>query len=294
MRVTFRSIQGSLDAINMAAEQFARAQQQVATGKRVTKPSDDPTAIGRAIQDQSEIGGIDSYVQSSDTADARLAALDSVLGSMVEKLTDALETAAKARGTTADQVSRDAGSAKMAGIRDAFLADVNTMFRGTYVFSGSRALTQPYTQVAGAWTYQGDNTKVAADIGRNRTVALAYDGQAIVQGSDATDIFTVFDSMVTAVKTGDEPTLAAGMDALNRAFNRTVQAQSLVGTDERSLADGRDQLTDLRLAGLQRLSKDRDANLADAISNMTGAQTAYQTAIAAVGRSNRTSLLDYI
>jgi flagellar hook-associated protein 3 FlgL len=294
MRMTFSAMQGSLDAINQAAEQFTRAQQQVASGKRVQAPSDDPTSMQRAIQDQAELGTLDAYSRASDTAASRLSVIDTVLGTMVDQLTDATATATGARGSTVDQVSRDAAVLKLAGIRDGLVGGLNTQFRGTYLFSGSRAQTPPYARVAGVWTYQGDAAPVSADIGRNRSVTLALDGQTIAKGSDTADLFAEFDALLTAVQAGDSTAIGTGIDALARAFNRTVQAQSQVGADERSVDDGQAQLSSLRLAGVARLAKDQDANLAEAITKMGQAQTAYQAALAAVGKANQSSLLDYL
>jgi flagellar hook-associated protein 3 FlgL len=294
MRVTFNAINGSLDAINIAAEQFAKAQNQVATGKRLQRPSDDPTSAERAIQDQAEIGTIDAYSRAADTASARLSVIDGALSSMTDILTTAQAAAVQGHGDTADQVTRDTTSTKILGLRDALAGALNTTFRGTYLFSGSLAQTQPYAKTGGAWTYAGDAANVSADVGPNRSVTLAIDGQSIAKGSDATDVLTVLDNLAAAVKAGDTSTITGLQDSLNNAFNRVVQAQSRVGGDEASIADGESQLTTLRLAGTARLSNDQDANLAEAITQMSRAQTAYKAALGAVGQSNQTSLLDYL
>jgi flagellar hook-associated protein 3 FlgL len=294
MRMTFSAIQGSVDAVNQAAAQFVSAQSEVASGKRVQRPSDDPTAMQRAIQDQAEIGTLDAYSRASDTAISRLSVIDTVLGSMVDKLTDATVIATGARGTTVDQTLRNESSTKLASLRDALVGDLNTQFRGTSLFAGSQAQSVAYAKVSGVWTYQGDTVPVGVDIGRNRAVKLAYDGKAIAQGSDATNLFTEFDALVTAVQAGDNAAIGVGIDALTRAFQRTIRAQSQVGIDEQTTGDGQDQLVSLRLAGATRLAKDQDANMAEAITRMTQAQIAYQSALAAVGKTSKLSLLDYL
>jgi flagellar hook-associated protein 3 FlgL len=294
MRVTFNAIQGSLDAINVAASQLQTAQDQVATGKRIQRPSDDPTSAERAIQDQAEIGSLDAYSQASNTASARLAVLDGALSTMTDILTTALATATQGHGDTPDQISRDTASTKILGLRDALAGALNTNFRGTYIFSGSAAQTQPYAYVAGAWTYQGDSTTVSADVAPNRSVDLAVDGQAIAKGGAANDALTALDTLAAAVQTGNNPAIAASITDLEAAFNRVVKAQSRVGSDEASLADGQDQLVTRRLASAKRLSQDQDANLAEAVTQMNRAQTAYKAALSAVGQSNQTTLLDYL
>lgn len=294
MRVTFRAINESLDAINTAAEQFARAQEQVATGRRLRVASDDPVAAQRAIEGHTEIGALDAYTRSADTARARLSVLDGVLTALVDTLTEAQATAATARGNTADQVTREALVAKLQGQRDRTASFLNSTFRGTYLFSGSKAQTQPYVFAAGAWTYQGNTTPVTVDVGRSRTATIAMDGRAIAQGADATDILSAFDVMIAATQASDEAGMATGMTALSRTFDRAVRAQSQVGADQYGIDEGQETLTRFRLAAEQRVSKDQDADMAKAISQMTQARTAYEAALGAVGNASRQSLLDYL
>jgi len=294
MRVTFRTIDDGVAAVNTAAEQFARAQNQVATGRRLPAPSADPAAAMRVIQGTSEIATLDAYTRANDAAASRLTVLDTTLGTIVDRLTEAQAAAAQGRGTTADTPTREALSAKLLGIRDGLLSDFNTTFRGTALFSGAETQTPAYAEVAGTWTYQGDSTAVTIDIGRNRSVTVAMDGASIAQGADPTDIFTSFEQLSAAVLAGDQAAMATGMDALQRAFDRAVRAQSLVGIDQQGVDEEQQNLATFRLASVKAVAQDRDVNLAAAITEMSQADTAYQAALQAVGATSRASLLDYL
>lgn len=294
MRVTFRSIDQALAAINTAGEQFVRAQEQVATGRRLRAASDDPGAALRAVDGHTEIGALDAYTRSADTARARLTVIDGVLSALIDTLSEAQTAAATARGTTADQPSRDALAAKLEGQRDRVLNFLNTSFRGTYLFSGTEARTPAYAQVAGVWVYQGNGDSVTVEVGRSRQVSVATDGSAIAKGGDPVDVLTAFDAMIVAVQAHDEAALADGMAALSRTFDRTLRAQSQVGADLSGIDDEQQTLSRFRLSAEARVAKDEDVDMAKAISQMTQAQTAYQAALGAVGASSKASLLDYL
>jgi flagellar hook-associated protein 3 FlgL len=294
MRLTFNSIRDGLDAINTAAEQFASAQFQVSSGRRIRTSSDDPIAAQGTVNDQAEIATIDSYSRASDSAVSRLAMLDSVLGDVVDKITQAMTAAQGARGSTVSASGRAAARDALTGIRDSIAGDINTTFNGSYLFSGSKAATKSYAQTAGVWTYQGDAVPVTLAVDRSRSVTLATSGQAILQGSDSSDVLTVLDSLATAAASGDAAGLDAGMDALNRAFRRAIEAQGHVGTEQQSVSDGQTRLATLRLASVAQLSKDREANVVEAIAKMNQAQITYQAALGAVAAASKVSLLDYI
>ena len=294
MRLTFNTIRDGLDAINIASEQFATAQWQVSSGRRLRTSSDDPIAAQSAVNDKAEIATLDSYSRASDSAVSRLSMLDSVLGDMVDKISQALVATQGARGSTVTASGRTAASDALTGLRDAIAGDINTTFNGNYLFSGSKATTTPYVNAAGVWTYQGDAVAVTLAVDRDRSVTLASSGQAILKGSDSTDLLSVLDSLIVAAAAGDAAGLNTGMDALGRAFRRAVEAQGSVGTEQQNLSDGQSRLATLRLASIVQLSKDQDANVVEAITRMNQAQITYQSALGAVGTASKVSLLDYI
>lgn len=294
MRVTFDPIRDGMPAIDNAASDFAEAQWQVSTGKRLRAPSDDPSAARRVINEQAAVSGLDAYTRAADSAASRLTTMDSVLGDIVDKLTQGLTAAASAQGSTATQNARDAAATALLGIRDSISGDINTAFNGSYLFAGSQSTVKPYDNSSGAWTYQGDAVSTTVDIDSGRSVTLAVSGRAILQGSDATDVLTALENLASASKTGDTAGIQTGIDALQRAFNRAVQAQSRVGIDERSVDDTKQRLATQRTAATTRLSADQDADLAEASTKMTRAETAYRAALGAVSSTSQLSLMDYL
>jgi flagellar hook-associated protein 3 FlgL len=199
-----------------------------------------------------------------------------------------------AQGTTATQAVRDAAALTLGGVRDAIAADINGSFAGTRLFAGSSSDRPAYLLVAGGWVYQGTNSPTTVNVDPNRTVTIAMDGQAILQGSASEDVLTVLDSLASAASSNDTAALAAGMDALKAAFGRANHALSQVGYDQSTVADENDRLTSLRLAAKARLSSDQEANMAEAMTRMSRAQTTYQAALGAVAASSKVSLLDYL
>lgn len=294
MRVTFKTAYGGAEYLEISGDQAARARQQVMSGKRVEKASDDPGAMMRSIEGKSEIAGLDTYQRTADTATSKLAALDTTLGAMVDKLSQGLVAVTSAQGSVPTASQRDAAAQTLEGIRDSLVGDFNTTVRGVYLFGGAAATTPPYAKVAGSWTYQGDATPVAVDIGPGQTVDVSVDGQAVAQGTDATNILNELEALIVAVRNGDQVGMNTGSAAITRAFQRATRAQTTVGVDQQTIAERKSQITSERLGLLTRVSEDEDADLAMAISEMNRADTAYKAALGAIGTASRQSLLDYL
>jgi flagellar hook-associated protein 3 FlgL len=294
MRVIFDLVRDGLSAIDAAANEMTAARQQVATGKRLSSVSDDPLAAQQAIGEHATLGAIDAYSQTRDSAAARLAATDSALNGIIDKISSAVVAATSARSSTVDPAARAAASAEVRGLQQSLLNDFNTTFNGSYIFSGTQAGTAAFANIGGVWTYQGDSAAVQLEVERNRLISVSFDGQSIAQGTDASDVFTTLQNLANAIDAGDTAGIASGIDALNNAFDRANRALGRLGADERTVDDAAQHLSALRTAADSRRSHLEDANMAEAITRMTTAENAYKAALSAVSTAERESLLDYL
>ena len=294
MRIIFDVIRDGLPAIETAGAQLARAQQQLATGRRVAGAGDDPLAVQQAIAERSTIGAIDAYTRSNQSAAAQLATADTVLNGLADKLTAASVAGLSGRGASATPTSRAAAAERVRGLRDSIVSDVNTTFRGSYLFSGTNADQPPYVQSGGSWTYQGNAAVSTVEVDRGRQVSITFNGQQILQGSDATNVLTALDSLATALDAGDAAGIDAGVAAVERAFDRTQRAIGTLGADEQGLDEAAVRLASARQAADIRRAGLEDANMVEAATRMSQADSAYRAALAAVSTAERQSLLDYL
>jgi flagellar hook-associated protein 3 FlgL len=282
--------------IERTSLELAERQRQVSSGLRLQAPSDDPTSAVGAITEHATLGAIDRYRAATDSSESRLKVVDTVLGDIVDKLTLAQASATSALGDTATPAQREATARELASIRDALFGDFNTNFRGVFVFAGTNSTIAPYqrnpNQTVGA--YQGNSTTNSVDIDRSSSVQVTFDGGSIAQGSDPRDVFTILETLRTDILAGNSAAIETGIADLKKVFDRTVSAQTEVGTDETSLVNERAKLSDEHLAAQARLSTLEDANMVEAISAMNRADTGYRAALGAAATISRVSLLDYL
>jgi flagellar hook-associated protein 3 FlgL len=297
MRVTVQAAtRETAAAINKASERLLEFQRQVATNKRIEKPSDDPSAAAAATVERARLAGIDRYTEAGNSAQSRLTVTDTALSDLIGQITGAQTTVLAARGSQVTQPQRDALALELTGLRDAMLRDVNTQFRGQYIFGGGTGTIQPYTQDAAGVVsvYQASNVEISVDVDAGHEVGIAFDGQALTRGAAADDLFVVMDRAITAARTGDEPALGTALDDLQRAMERAMSLQSRIGASLRTIEDDRIRLGEAARASKRQISSLEDANMAEAITGMTEAETAYRAALGAAGQLHNLSLMDYL
>ena len=293
MRIPYDLMRDGLAGINQAAERMAAAQQQVSTGRRLNGAGDDPVAMQQATLVRSGLGAVDAYARSVDSAASALSWADATLSSFGDKLGAAIVAGLSARGNVSAS-SRAAAAESIRMLRDGLLSDINTSFNGRAIFSGTQPSPTAYAFVGGAWVYQGNADQMQVEVSKDRLVSVTFNGQELAQGTDTTDVFTVMDQLVTAINAGNNAAIGTALDGLQRAYDRANRVQGRLGADERGLDDAALRLSTLRLAGEARRSKFEDANMAEAITKLTDAQTAYKAALGSVSSTERLSLLDYL
>jgi flagellar hook-associated protein 3 FlgL len=292
MRVTFNmAFRNGVYDINRAADALARSQREVSSLKRIQRPSDDPSAASQVVGERTEQRQLDNFIDATSSVDARLRVADSVLSDTLNLLTTAQTKTAAANNSFATQQQRDALALEVEGIRDTLLSNVNTQVKGAYIFSGTDLTSAPYVKDGAGvvQAYAGNGSNQILDVDRNRAVAVTFDGDALVD-----TLFSDLDALMTAIRTGDGAGMQAGMQQMQAAFERATALQSRVGNDLSDLDEQQLRLDQMKRASETRRAGLEDANLAEAITNMSQAEMAHSAALKAVAAANRPSLLDYL
>lgn len=296
MRITFNSqYRDAQSNLQVAGEQLVSAQRQVSSGKRVEKPSDDPSAASRSVGERAEVATVKQYQRAADNVSSRLSVIDTVMSDMINRISGAQVSGTAARGSEKTAAEREAAALELEGIRAALVDDFNTTLNGTFVFAGAKSTTRPYTMAADGTVaaYAGSTDVVDVKIDRERSATVGYNGQEIA-GAGGSDVFGVINDLIAAIRAGDDDAIGVSNSALSSAFDRVTAAQTRVGVNMSVVDSQKLRLEEMRQGAKTRLGKLEDANMAEAITGMSQADTAYKAALGAIGATSRVSLLDYL
>ena len=185
MRVSTSLIQQQgVQSILDKQEQLLRAQNQLSTGKRLTAPSDDPSAASRIIDLNEAINQIGQYDENANYARQRLNLEESTLTSSNNVLQRVRELSIQAANTGVNDLQSNKAIASEIKEKLQELFDyANTSDEsGDYIFSGFQSTTQAFsTDGVGNYTYNGDEGQLALQIGSNRQVATTDSGAEVFQ-----------------------------------------------------------------------------------------------------------------
>jgi flagellar hook-associated protein 3 FlgL len=177
MRIsTANSYQSSLDALVDRKVSLDHAEQQMTTGKRVNRASDDPAAAARAERAlASERRSIASQ-RSVDASSNAMALTESALGDVTELLQSAREALLAAGNASYSDAERSVKANELAGLRQQLFTVANRSDgAGNYLFGGQGANQQPFVDAAGGVQFHGTSGTTQAASGE--ALPLTMDGQ---------------------------------------------------------------------------------------------------------------------
>jgi flagellar hook-associated protein 3 FlgL len=174
--------QGVLNLQRSQAELF-RTQDQIATGRRVRTPADDPVVAARALEVEQSEAINQQYLRNGDGAQTALGLAENALIGVTRVLQDARVVAVNAGDAALSERELDSLGQQLRALYQELLGLANsTDGNGQYLFSGFRSNVQPFVESApGSVQYQGDQGQRLVQISASRQVPVSDAGSDIFQ-----------------------------------------------------------------------------------------------------------------
>lgn len=180
---------------------LAKTQQQISSGTSVLTPSDDPIASARALQVKSAKAALTVQASNQGTASDSLKTLDSSLSSVTDVLQYIRDRVLEAgngslstsnlQSIASDVQSQFSSLMSIANSKDAY---------GSYMFSGYKGDTQPFTGDIQDVTYNGDQGERSLQVSSSRMMPVSLNGYELFMNiPSANGVFSVNGSSNTAV-----------------------------------------------------------------------------------------------
>ncbi len=172
----------NLNAILDMQSKVAELDLKIASGKRLVKPSDDPTGSVRVLNLSSEIAKTDQYDLNINAARTQISQEESILAQQGNTLQRIRELVVQANNDTLNDSNREVIATEIESLRDQMLALANTKdASGEYIFSGYQVTNEPFTRVNGQVEYNGDQGQRFVQIGSGTQIAMRDNGYDVFQ-----------------------------------------------------------------------------------------------------------------
>jgi flagellar hook-associated protein 3 FlgL len=148
MRVTAAMVRSRiLHNMSKTLDVLQVTQTQLATGKRILKPSDDPVATSKALNLRTVLRDNRQFTENIDDASGWMTATEAAVNDMVELLAELKEAAVSGANDTKGEPERAAIAEQVELLLESLVDMANTKYGDRYIFAGTNTLTRPYSAV---------------------------------------------------------------------------------------------------------------------------------------------------
>lgn len=279
-----------------------RLQEQLSTGQRVNRPSDDPLDARRAISARAEINKYQQYLANISTAGPQLTETETTVQTIIDRVQRARELALQGANGTNDQGQRDQIAIEVNQLLEGVLVDGNHQTNGRYIFGGTRTMSPPFEATRDAngeitaVAYVGNDTRFELEVQDGVRVPVNQPGSDVLGtgGAPAVDIFQLFIGLRDSLRVNDQTGLQTRLSELDTADDQLGIALSGVGAVQNRVAGVDTELRTQVTQQQQVLSDAIDADIAEVIINLNAQNNAFQAALSAGANVIQPSLLDFL
>ncbi|TLM79969.1 flagellar hook-associated protein FlgL [Microbulbifer harenosus] len=182
MRISTLTIfEQSMSSLNRQQGSLMHVSQQIASGRRVVNPSDDPQAASQAVQVSQSLAINSQYAEARVSARNALAQEESILNSVSSAISSARTLIIQASNDPLSDADRASVASELRGIYETVIGQANaTDGNGRYLFGGYKDGSEPFVRDAsGNVSYVGDTNSREVRVDASRLMPVADNGDAI-------------------------------------------------------------------------------------------------------------------
>lgn len=294
-------------------EQIEKYSKHIATGKKLLQPSDDIVSAVASLRLKRVNEDVDSFDRNIDFVSNILDSAETTLKNISDSATEAKVEIIRLLNTgVLDKEDAKILRDYFQQIRDYIIKTANFSIGDTRLFGGVKSQTDPFDQNG---VYRGETQETTVPVANGVQVNTTFDGSKYVGVNSVSNkiiVTEVIDEVINIIDgaLSNPPTRSLGelntttinvdgtpmsiLEAFDKGLNTVLQYTSIIGTKIKVINDLKSTYQQNKVFNNNLISNLEDADMAETITNLQQAKTAYEALIASFNSTKNISLLDYL
>jgi flagellar hook-associated protein 3 FlgL len=291
-----------VSAMHKQSASLLQIQQQIASGRRILRPSDDPVGAARALEVTQSRDILTQYTANQDSAMSALGLAEGQLESATEILQRVRELTIQAGGPSLTAANRQAIAVELRARYDNLMGIANAADgQGQFQFSGYQGATKPFSGtvdalIAGAEvTYAGDDGQRKIQVSATRQMEVSDSGSDVfMRTGSGESVFKTMATLIGQLEANNTTGLTTAITKIDLAGDNILRVRAGLGSRMNEVEALGYLNQDLSLQYDQTLSNLQDLDYAKAISDLTQKQSQLEAAQESFAKISQLSLFDYL
>lgn len=272
--------------------QMNKYMEQLYSGKKISKPSDDPMIAMKGVSYRSELARIKQFERNTSEANGWLDNTDAAIDQTNNAMQRLKELAVKASNGTnsSDEYQSIVEEAKQ--LKEHLVDIANTNVNGRYIFNGTNSDTPPVEiDEEGNVTANFADDDVIIEVSSGITIKANTNGSTVF-GEGEEGLFATVDKFIDRLETGEN--IEDSIEELDESIGGVLDSRAEIGARMNRLELVENRLADQKIVTTKSLSDNEDVDFAEAITNLITQESLHRAALSAGSRIIQPSLVDFL
>jgi flagellar hook-associated protein 3 FlgL len=292
MRVTQGMLaSNSLRNLSNSYTQMGKYQDQLATGKKITKPSDDPVVAMKGMYYRSNLSEVEQYKRNLSESYLWMENSEAGVEHVNEALQRVRELTVQGSNGTLSETDKEAIAKEIEQIKKDIMTVANTQVAGRYIFNGTNTSQAPVTD--------GGTGAPQVNLNTNDYLVEVSRGVSLKANINPENVFSqkLFDTLQgiqNTLESTNNQDLNTLLSDLDNQMDILSAERSELGARYNRLEMVESRIDQQEVIATRILSDNEDADLERVITDLTTQESVHRAALSVGARIIQPTLMDFL
>ncbi|RPF54357.1 flagellar hook-associated protein FlgL [Aquisalibacillus elongatus] len=290
MRVTQSMLNNNmLRNISQSYSSMDKYMDQLSTGKKINRPSDDPVVAMKGVNYRSELTKVEQFERNISEVHNWMDNSDESLNESNQALQSVRELLVQASNDTYEENQRDNIAEEVSELRDHLEDLANTKVNNKYIFNGTNTLGK---RVEDGNVDETNNSAVNIEVMDGVTLQANVNPENVFSQDLFDDLQEIEDALRNPDTRGDD--LDEFIDVVDGHSQNLVNERADLGARMNRVEMIEDRLGQQKVSTNKLLSDNEDADIEEVIMNLKMQESVHRASLSAGSRIIQPSLIDFL
>lgn len=263
--------------------------EQLATGKKINRPSDDPFGTVKAMNYRSQLAEVDQYKRNINEVHHKMDNIDAALDETTKVLHRIRELAVYASNDTHDSEERSYIKKEVEQLREQLVKIANTNVNGEYIFNAN----DPTSKLIENGNYPSETDVSGTEIVISKGIKINTNVNAgAVFG---TDTFERIDNFIQSLEPDDnQAAISASIEDIDHILKKVLNERADLGARMNRIDLIENRLGETEVLTTKMMAENENIDYEKVITQFMTQESVHRAALAASSRLIQPTLLDFL
>ena len=282
--------QNSLRQLSTSYGKMGKLMEQLSTGKKISRPSDDPVVAMKGMYYRTNLTELEQYKRNLSESYAWMENSEAALDHVQSVMHRARELVVQGSNETYSTEDRQAMAKEIEQLKHDFVQVANTQVAGKYIFNGTAIDKPRITDANDPTSVSTENSPFEVEVSRGIKLQSNINPENVFNE----DMMEIWNGLQSALETSDTDALKDLMGRFDKAADTISAERSELGARYNRLEMVDNRIGYQEVVATRVLSDNEDADIEKVITDLTSQESVHRASLGVGARVIQPSLLDFL